>query len=403
MTHLDAKIFETKTGKPLEIRSLNSGDAEALQNFLSKIADETTHTLRCRERETSLNTLQEAIERTLQSPCELFVGVFDEKSLIATLNFRVHMHDHPWVQHVGEFGMAVLKDHWGQGIGRELLGAMEQFAARIGVTRIEAKVRCNNERGTALYRRSGFKIEGIRENGAFINSKFENEYFIAKLLHSEQEHAQPFSFREVTYSDGSFALTLRPVAENDAEVIHDAVIRSLDILHPFMDWSHRALSVENQRQRIRKSMGDSSKGISYDFSVFDLETGEFLMSASLHPPRVPNKKCFGIGYWVVADHCNKGLATLITKILIVIAFESFNCDRVEIFCNKANNRSLRVIEKCGFKHEGEAKNYFPKPISSMLENGYHSERTGLQYAFVKEDIEDLTWFEEVKSKIYQSA
>lgn len=68
-----------------------------------------------------LNTLQEAIERTLQSPCELFVEVFDEKSLISILNFRVHMHDHPWVKHVGEFGMAVLKDYWGQGIGRELL------------------------------------------------------------------------------------------------------------------------------------------------------------------------------------------------------------------------------------------------------------------------------------------
>lgn len=80
MTLLDTKTFETKTGKPLAIRNLNSGDVEALHSFLRKIADETTHTLRCRERETPLNTLQEAIERTLQSPCELFVGVFDEKS-----------------------------------------------------------------------------------------------------------------------------------------------------------------------------------------------------------------------------------------------------------------------------------------------------------------------------------
>lgn len=71
-------------------------------------------------------------------------------------------------------------------------------------------------------------------------------------------------------------------------------------------------------------------------------------------------------------------------------------------CNKANKRSLRVIEKCGFKYEGEAKNYFPQPISSMLENGCHSERIGLQYAFVKEDIENLTWFKEVKNKIHKS-
>lgn len=46
----------------------------------------------------------------------------------------------------------------------------------------ESKMRCNNERGMILYLKNGFKIEGIRESGAFIEGEFVNEYFIAKLL-----------------------------------------------------------------------------------------------------------------------------------------------------------------------------------------------------------------------------
>jgi RimJ/RimL family protein N-acetyltransferase len=72
---------------------------------------------------------------------------------------------------------------------------------------------------------------------------------------------------------------------------------------------------------------------------------------------------------------------------------------VEIACNKENKKSLRVMEKCGFKYEGEAKNYFLEPAPEMLKNGYHPERTGLQYALVKGAIQNLHWFEEVKKQI----
>jgi RimJ/RimL family protein N-acetyltransferase len=58
-----------------------------------------------------------------------------------------------------------------------------------------------------------------------------------------------------------------------------------------------------------------------------------------------------------------------------------------------------VIEKCGFRHEGEVKNHFSQPSPLMLENGYHPEKTGLQYAFTKEDIENLAWFQPVKANL----
>lgn len=56
--------------------------------------------------------------------------------------------------------------------------------------------------------------------------------------------------QEIFYFDDMFSLHLCPLKENDAEIIHNAVIDSLEILKPFMDWSHRELSIKNQLSRI---------------------------------------------------------------------------------------------------------------------------------------------------------
>lgn len=204
---------------------------------------------------------------------------------------------------------------------------------------------------------------------------------------------------EISYQDSNFSVLLRPLEENDAEIIHATVMLSLESFYPFMDWAHRELSVEGQLQRIRKSKEAYAKGTEFDFSVFDKKTGEFLMSATLGPSKTPNKKALSIGYWTSLKHCNKGLATLITKILIIVAFDFMGCNRVEIGCNKANKKSIRVIEKCGFVLEGELRNYFTEPTPKMIQNGYYPDRTCLQYALISQDLKSLSWFEEIKSKI----
>jgi len=206
-------------------------------------------------------------------------------------------------------------------------------------------------------------------------------------------------FKNIFYDHPNYSLLIRPVQAGDAQAIHIAVIESLKELRPFMDWAHRELSVENQIQRINTANEMGSKDIGYDFSVFDRKTNEYLMSASLHAPRVLNKKAFSIGYWTATKHCNKGLATLLTKVLTIIAFEHFDCDRVEIGCNKANQRSTRVIEKCGFNHEGVFRNYFSPPTKEMIQNDFYPDRTGMLYAIITDHIPSLSWYQTIKEKI----
>lgn len=203
---------------------------------------------------------------------------------------------------------------------------------------------------------------------------------------------------KILYHDENVSLLIRPLRKEDASTIYNAVQESLDNLLPFMDWAHGEMSEQNQLNRIIISNQNYLQGAEYDFAVFD-NSGEFLASASWHPSKTRNKNCFEIGYWTNAKHCNKGLATLVTKILTVVAFEYMGCDRVEIGCNKANYRSKKVIEKCDFIFEGEIRNYFSKPTEKMLKNNYSPERTFLLYGLTIDDLPKVSWYSQIKKHI----
>lgn len=181
LADINQKII-SKNNKTFVARSCHSEDAEALQKFFRQSALESTHTLVCKEREQPTIKFKERSESALTSPSEIYLGVFDDDKIVGHLHFRVVAPDHPWIKHIGEFGMLISADYWGQGIGSGLLEIMESFAKNIGVSRVEAKVRISNKRGVTLYKNKGYAIEGIRKKAACINGQFEDEFFIAKLM-----------------------------------------------------------------------------------------------------------------------------------------------------------------------------------------------------------------------------
>jgi len=182
MPKYHSSTIRTKSDKTYEIRSFIPEDANELQNFFYQSALDSTYTLHYKEKNIPVSKLQERSKQAIESQNDIFLGVFDNGKIIGQLFFKVCYPDHPWVKHIGEFGMTILKDYWGQGIGSALLAQMESFAKSIGVTRIEARVRSSNERGVSLYKKSGYQIEGSRKKAALINGSFEDEFYIAKLL-----------------------------------------------------------------------------------------------------------------------------------------------------------------------------------------------------------------------------
>lgn len=70
----------------------------------------------------------------------------------------------------------------GLGIGTRLFAAVETWARRRRCWRLELRVSSLNERGHALYRKSGFTVEGAIRGGVFRRGAWTDDLWMAKLL-----------------------------------------------------------------------------------------------------------------------------------------------------------------------------------------------------------------------------
>ena len=87
------------------------------------------------------------------------------------------------VRHRAEFGISVLKEYWGLGIGRALLEACIKCAKEAGYAQLELTVVAENARAIALYQKAGFVEYGRNPRGfhSRINGYQEVVYMLLKL------------------------------------------------------------------------------------------------------------------------------------------------------------------------------------------------------------------------------
>lgn len=177
------ELFTSKNSLEVTMRSMQVGDVYTSQAFTRLVAKESHHTLKYEGMpDIPVDRLTALFTEYGNDPVNVFIGVFLNDELMGNLRFMQKRADHPWVKHIGIFGMAVQEKYWGLGLGSKLLHAMETHAKTTVIKRIEAEVRACNPAGIHLYQKNGFKIEGRREKAAFIDGKFEDEFYIAKLL-----------------------------------------------------------------------------------------------------------------------------------------------------------------------------------------------------------------------------
>ena len=85
-------------------------------------------------------------------------------------------------RHVMHLVVAIRQSRVGRGHGRALLDAVEGFARREGVSRIELSVQVDNPRAIGLYERAGFEREGVQRRAALLRDGWRDAYAYAKLL-----------------------------------------------------------------------------------------------------------------------------------------------------------------------------------------------------------------------------
>jgi len=78
--------------------------------------------------------------------------------------------------------MGVIAEYRGHGIGKALLQVALEKAKTQELTRIELDVREENHRAIELYKRFGFKIEGLKQNATRIDGIYSNDYIMALIF-----------------------------------------------------------------------------------------------------------------------------------------------------------------------------------------------------------------------------
>lgn len=154
-----------KNGKNLLLRNAEASDGEAVLDNFNQTHAETDWLLTYPDENTSTVEKESLfLERKAASPNEIeLVAVMDGKVVgtagISTLGTKYK------VVHRAEFGVSILKEYWGLGIGRAMMEACIECAKEAGYVQLELSVVADNARAVSLYRKAGFVEYGRNPKG----------------------------------------------------------------------------------------------------------------------------------------------------------------------------------------------------------------------------------------------
>jgi RimJ/RimL family protein N-acetyltransferase len=205
--------------------------------------------------------------------------------------------------------------------------------------------------------------------------------------------------RRIVYRDGHRELVLRPWAFEDIEALTNAISESSNELRAFMPWAHDPLSWTSQYGVIQRFREAYWAGREYVFGLFDGRSHVLLGGAGLHPRTPMNPKALEIGYWCHSAHAGRGWTTLAVRTLAVLAFDWFECDRLQVTHDEENTASRRVVEKCSFVYEGTMRNATAVVPAELHARGYRGTSRHRLYALTPEDYRQLGWVPAVRSSV----
>ncbi len=174
--------FTLQNKQTLLIREARKADATKMIEYIYQVAGETDFlsfgvgefTITVQEEERIIDMHHQAIN------CLFILAIFNGE-IVGMLN--VKSSGKPRMRHIGEFGISVLKTHWGKGIGTALIRSMLNWAKATNVIRkLNLKVQTNNHTAIQLYQKLGFVREGVIRRDACIDGIFYDTYAMGMLI-----------------------------------------------------------------------------------------------------------------------------------------------------------------------------------------------------------------------------
>ncbi len=152
---------------------------------------------------------------------------------------------------------------------------------------------------------------------------------------------------------------IRPTSPDDAD--EQLELRRVNREHT-SPWDPRRdesfYSIAGQRLELELDARAWAAGTAYAFAVLDMDEDDRIVGrvALANVVRGPWQNAT-LGYWVDERAGGRGHATRAVRLALRYAFEEVGLHRVQPAIIPRNVRSLRVVEKVGFRREGRALRY----------------------------------------------
>ncbi len=142
-------------------------------------------------------------------------------------------------------------------------------------------------------------------------------------------------------------------------------------------WMPDELERSAWRLRLSRFREDYAQGTAIAFFLFERQSGRLAGGITLGNIRHGVSQSGHIGYWIGERYGGRGLMTDAVKVLARFSFETLRLHRIEAACIPDNARSIRVLEKAGFRREGLLRSYLK--INGLWQDHY-------LYARIADDI-----------------
>lgn len=160
------------------VRSALEKDAKALSEVRVQIDGETENLDR-EQGEAYIDELgfKKIIKEDTESNSNLFLVAEVNEQIVGFA--RCEGNELKRTSHKVEFGICVLKEYWGYGIGKNLLKESLHWADSNGIKKITLNVLETNDKAIMLYEKYGFEVEGILKKDKVLS---DGKYYNSRLM-----------------------------------------------------------------------------------------------------------------------------------------------------------------------------------------------------------------------------
>lgn len=154
-----------KNGKETWLRNGDAADGRIVYDVFNATHAETDYLMTYPD-ENSFDPEQEArfLEEKTNSSDEIEIIAIIDGRVVGTAGIEAVGRKYK-VRHRAEFGISILREYWGLGLGKALTEACIQCAKEAGYTQLELNVVAENEAAISLYKNCGFVEYGRNPRG----------------------------------------------------------------------------------------------------------------------------------------------------------------------------------------------------------------------------------------------